>query len=202
MTALVAIDMQQIFRESEWATPGYDAPAERIERLVEAASGPVLRTCFVRDPAKHGSWRGYYDRWSGCREEPDSAVWELTRTPGDDDAVITLPTFSKGGDALAAATDGHDPLVAGVVSGCCVLSTVLGAVDAGGRVTVVTDACAGATDVAHAQALALMEMLGPMVQLAETSELLRADASAVWLCVSCSGIRGSDRRGSGRASGS
>ncbi|MCR8669542.1 cysteine hydrolase family protein [Agrococcus sp. HG114] len=178
--ALVVIDMQRIFRDpgSQWSTGGYDAAADRIGRLVEVSAGPVIWTRFVRDPAELGSWRAYYDRWSACREAPDSTAWDLTMPVRPSDSVLSLPTFSKWGDELAALTEGRDLVVCGVATDCCVLSTVLGAVDAGKQVTVVTDACAGATEEAHDQAVALMGMLAPMVSLTRTSELVGAAAPA------------------------
>ena len=177
--ALVVIDMQQIFRDpaSQWATGGYDAAAERIRLLVDAATGPVIWTRFVRDEHEPGSWRAYYDRWDECRDAPDSPVWALTMSVREEHAVVSLPTFSKWGDELAALTADHPELtVCGVATDCCVLSTVLGAVDAGKAVTVVTDACAGATDEAHDQAVALMGMLAPMVRLAHAAELVEGAA--------------------------
>lgn len=51
---------------------------------------------------------------------------------------------------------------------CCVLSTVLGAVDAGRTVVVATDACAAVSD----QAQALLQLLDPMVHLATTDQVL------------------------------
>ncbi len=172
--------MQQIFSDpaSQWATAGYAEAADRVAQLVDAATGPVIWTRFVRDPSEPGSWRAYYDRWSECREAPESVAWDLTMTVRDGDAVLTLPTFSKWGEQLAEFTAAHPELiVCGVATDCCVLSTVLGAVDAGKAITVVTDACAGATEEAHDQALALMGMLAPMVRLATVDEVLQLPAS-------------------------
>lgn len=173
-TALIVIDMQEIFRsaDSEWCVPRYEAASERIAGLAEQFAGRVVFTKFVRDPDEHGSWSAYYDRWAGCRQEPDSAAWELTLAAGPDDAVLTLPTFSKWGVDLAGlVADDEHVAVCGVATDCCVLSTVLGAVDAGKRVTVVTDACAGVTDEAHDQAVALMGLLDPMVRLATAAHV-------------------------------
>lgn len=172
--ALVVIDMQQIFGSpaSEWFVPEYDAAAAQITRLAQHFDS-VIWTRFVRDPDEPGSWSAYYDRWSGCRAEPDSDVWDVTLPMRDGDSELTLPTFSKWGPELAELTAQSDHLVVcGVATDCCVLSTVLGAVDAGKRVTVVTDACGGATTEAHDQALALMGMLAPMVTLVTAEELI------------------------------
>lgn len=173
--ALVVIDMQEIFRspDSEWVVPAYDAAAAKVRRLTEQFADRVIWTRFVRDPAEPGSWHAYYDRWSGSRHEPDSPAWGLTMPVGESDTVLSLPTFSKWGDELARLTAESEHLVVcGVATDCCVLSTVLGAVDAGKKVTVVTDACAGASAEAHDQAVALMGMLAPMVSLAETSQIV------------------------------
>ncbi|MDJ1370891.1 cysteine hydrolase [Gulosibacter molinativorax] len=167
--------MQEAFRrEGGWQCVGYDAAAEQVARLAEAHSGDVIWTKFVRDPQEKGAWGPYYDRWSEFRVDEDSELWDITLPVPASDAVVTLPTFGKWGDELASLTEGHDLVVCGVATDCCVLSTVLPAVDAGRTVTVVTDACAGATAEVHDQALNLMGMLAPMVELTTTDELLAA----------------------------
>lgn len=176
---LVAIDMQVIFGrpDSEWGTVGYEAAEENTRRLAENMAGHVIWTKFVRDPDERGSWVDYYRRWSDSRLEPDSDQWDVTLPIAEEDRVLTLPTFSKWGDELARMTaDSDRMIVCGAATDCCVLSTVLGAVDAGRHVTVVTDACAGATTEAHEQALALMNMLSPMITLASTDEVIAANA--------------------------
>lgn len=103
---------------------------------------------------------------------------DITLPMAEGDRIISLPTFSKWGDELAEATRDCERLIlCGVATDCCVLSTVLGAVDAGKWVTVVTDACAGATDRAHEQALELMRLLSPMVTLATADELTAENGS-------------------------
>jgi nicotinamidase-related amidase len=167
--------MQRIFRDpdSQWSCAGYDDAAERVSELTAALADRVVWTRFVRDPLEHGSWKDYYDRWKRCREPEGSSVWDLTLPIAEADAVLSLPTFGKWGAELAELTRNHDRIVVcGVATDCCVLATVLGAVDAGKHVTVAVDACAGATERAHEQGLELMAMLGPMVTLATTAELV------------------------------
>jgi nicotinamidase-related amidase len=53
-----------------------------------------------------------------------------------------------------------------------VLSTALAAADAGVRVRVVADACAGMTDRTHAEALDVMALYTPHIQVTDTAELL------------------------------
>ena len=54
---------------------------------------------------------------------------------------------------------------------CCVLCTVLAAADAGRKVRVVTDACAGSTDDDHRRALAILALYAPLVELTTVAEL-------------------------------
>ncbi|GAA1887215.1 isochorismatase family protein [Paeniglutamicibacter psychrophenolicus] len=175
--ALVLIDMQRIFQEpeSQWFVSNYQDVEQNVGKLRDAFDN-VIWTRFVRDPQESGAWSDYYGRWDQCREEPASARWDITLPVQENEKVLSLPTFSKWGEELARMTDGYQHLVvAGVATDCCVLSTVLGAVDAGKHVTVVSDACGGATPRAHEQALELMELLSPMVKV-QTTGSLRGEA--------------------------
>lgn len=174
---LAVIDMQVCFQEdtSQWHVPRYDEAAVNVQRLSAAFAGRVMWTKFVRDSAEPGAWSDYYDRWSSFRVDENSRQWDLTLDPLADDPVIALPTFSKWGSELATWAPFEDPLVVcGVATDCCVLSTVLGAVDAGRSTIVVTDACAALSDAAQEQTLQVLGLLSPMVTLATTDEVLGA----------------------------
>lgn len=174
---LAVIDMQVCFREeySQWFVPRYDEAAINVARLAEAFADRVVWTKFVRDPVEPGAWSDYYDRWSTFRVAEDSRQWDLTLEPAATDPVVSLPTFSKWGPELAAIAELDAPLlVCGVATDCCILSTVLGAIDAGRSVTVVTDACAAVSDEAQEQTLQLLGLLSPMVTLTTTAEVLAA----------------------------
>lgn len=172
---LAVIDMQVCFQEedSQWFVPRYSEAATNVARLAEAFTDRVVWTKFVRDPAEPGVWSDYYDRWSTFRVAADSRQWKLTFEPAAEDPVISLPTFSKWGPELAEIAELDAPLlICGVATDCCILSTVLGAIDAGRSVTVVTDACAAVSDEAQEQTLQLLGLLHPMVTLITTAEVL------------------------------
>ena len=172
--ALVVIDMQRIFQEpqSQWFVSNYQDVEQNVRKLRDSFD-LVIWTRFVRDPQELGAWADYYDKWDECREEPQSDRWDLTVPLQGNEQVLSMSTFTKWGEELARMTAGYQRLVvAGVATDCCVLSTVLGAVDAGKHVTVVSDACGGATPRAHDQALELMELLSPMVTVCTSESLL------------------------------
>lgn len=170
---LVVIDMQVAFGDpaSDWTTAGYGRVEGVIARLAERYEGRVVWTRFVRDPSEAGGWAAYYDQWSSFRVPEDDPLWDLTSPVADGVPVVTRPTFSKWGPELEAIV-GDAPLVmCGVATECCVLSTALGTADAGRRVTVVSDACAGANDELHGQALVLLEQLAPLVRVTTSDQL-------------------------------
>ncbi|MDP9886068.1 nicotinamidase-related amidase [Sinomonas atrocyanea] len=170
----MVIDMQRAFQEkTEWHVPRFDEAAAAIAKLQETTALPPVYTRFVRDEAETGSWSAYYQRWNEMRLAPGAEEWDLAVPLPEGATVIDAPTFSKWGPELAAIIpEGERMVLTGVATDCCVLSTALAAVDAGRHVTVVSDACAGATDEAHEQALALMQMLSPMCETTTLADLL------------------------------
>jgi nicotinamidase-related amidase len=175
---LVVIDMQSGFRDgaSQWCVSRYDEVVPVIEALAEAIPGPAVFTRFVSDPADvQGAWTAYYQHWNEMLLPQDAPEWDLTLSVPAGSAVVTKTTFSKWGPELAALIPaGGELILTGVATDCCVLSTALGAVDAGRYVTVIADACAAVTDEAQQQTLALLDLLQPMCRVLSSDEFLAA----------------------------
>ena len=92
----------------------------------------------------------------------DQLVDQLAGGPGP---TLDATTFSKWGPRLAGPV-GAGPVLAGVSTDCCVLSTALAAADAGTPVRVVGDACAGFDDDSHAAALRILQPLqSPLIEV-------------------------------------
>lgn len=176
---LVVIDMQHAFGDpsSGWVAEGYADITPVIQQLARHFVDRVVYTRFVRDPSETGQWAAYYDHWSEFRVDPDDSAWDLTIETADGAPVITEPTFSKWGPGLEAVV-GEAPLVlCGVATECCVLSTAYAAADAGRRVQVVSDACAGATRELHDQALHIMGMNAPLLSVVSSTHLRGASGA-------------------------
>ncbi|MEU2200167.1 cysteine hydrolase [Isoptericola sp. NPDC019482] len=174
--ALVVVDMQAVFGRpgSPWAAPGFDAAAANLRRLLPAFARRTVWTRYVAPREPEGAWRDYFAQWPFALVPPDDPLYAFA--DGLDPAgapVVTATTFGKWGPELDAATGRADELVvAGVSTDCCVLSTVLPAADAGRRVRVVADACAGASDADHRRALDTMGLYAPLVEVTTVDELL------------------------------
>ncbi|WP_354256020.1 isochorismatase family protein [Arthrobacter sp. OAP107] len=112
-------------------------------------------------------------RCGSGRFPSDSEAWDITMDVPAGATVIDASTFSKWGPELAAVVpEGGEMVLTGVATDCCVLSTALGALDAGRFVTVVSDACAAVSDEAQQQTLALLQLLSPMCEVVTSRELL------------------------------
>lgn len=171
---LVAVDLQEVFTgDSPWATPRYDEAAAGTERLLPRFAGRTVFTRFVAPERPQGAWVPYYREWPFALVPDTDPLYRLTEpfaagAADRRDAVVTEPTFGKWGTNLRAVVGDHPHLVlTGVSTDCCVVSTALAAADAGATVTVVADACAGASDEDHERALALMRLYGPLITVVE-----------------------------------
>ena len=176
--ALVVIDMQDVFARppSPWASPDYPDALAGTRRLLPAYAGRTVLTRYIAPTVPDGAWRAYFEQWPFALVPEDDPLYEITDLADVVDAgapVVTLPTFGKWGPELADATGDAGTLVlAGVATDCCVISTALAAADAGRRVLVVEDACAGSTQQDHERALEIMGLYAPLIEVTPVDELL------------------------------
>jgi nicotinamidase-related amidase len=178
---LVVVDMQRVFATgSPWASPDYAGASSGVRRLLPHFGERVVFTRYVAPEHPTGAWVPYFEQWPFALVPPDDSLYQLTDEfdPGDR-PVVTRSTFGKWGPELAAATGGATELVlTGVSTDCCVLSTALPAADAGIRVRVVADACAGASREDHQRALDAMALYAPLVEITTVDEVLAGLAPA------------------------
>ncbi|MDQ8029137.1 MAG: isochorismatase family cysteine hydrolase [Brevundimonas sp.] len=181
----LCVDMQRLFvDDTPWRTPWAQRVIPLIARVCDAHAD---RTCFTRfippaaPGAAAGEWVRYWNRWvelTGDRIDP--ALVELA--PDLQRYVPPARVFDKtvyspwacGGLQQSLVASGIDTLVVtGGETDICVLATVLGAVDLGFRVVVVTDALCSSADSVHDAALKLYrDRFGLQIETVELDELL------------------------------
>lgn len=181
----LCVEMQRMFlEETDWHTPWMVRVLPRVERIVAAHPDRTILTRFV--PARHpgegrGTWGGYYHRWASMTRDhlgPGliDLVPEFTRfvPPAEtlDKAVYSLWLGTDLDERLQAR--GIDTLVVtGGETEVCVLAAVLGAVDLGYRVFLVTDALCSSCDEAHDAMLTMYRCrYGQQVHTVTTEEVL------------------------------
>jgi nicotinamidase-related amidase len=175
VSTLVVVDMQNVFAEpdSPWFTPRLPQILDPIDHLVAAYAPDVVFTRFLAPAEPSGAWRAYYQRWSFALQPPQSRAYQLIdRYAAHAQSTVDATTFGKWGAELAGRIGSGEMVLAGVATECCVLATAVAAADAGVHVRVVADACAGADDVSHEQALGVLGLLAPLVDVVDTAVIL------------------------------
>lgn len=185
--AHLCVDMQNLFGPgSEWETPWMQRVLPLVMQLAGAFPERTVFTRFIparRPQEAPGTWREYYERWSGMTQdalptgmldllEPlqrfvppatvvDKMVYSPWLHPALDDHL-----YSRGIDTL---------VISGAETDVCVLAAVLGAVDRGYRVIIPTDAICSGSDRTHDALLTLYnERFSQQIETATTDEILRA----------------------------
>ena len=175
MTApvLVVIDMQQVFGDpaSPWFTPRFAEAEAVIAGMLPAFGDRVVFTRFVAPERPQGAWGPYYEQWPFALVPADDPIYDQVLAFRDTGhPVVSAPTFGKWGQALREAIGDADEIVlTGVSTDCCVLSTALAAADAGVRVRVAADACAGLSDADHQRALDAMALYAPLIEIEDSA---------------------------------
>ncbi|MDQ1154188.1 cysteine hydrolase family protein [Brevundimonas sp. SORGH_AS_0993] len=186
-TAHLCVDMQRMFiEETDWHTPW---AARILPIIAELCARRAAQTWFTRFiPADHpadadGAWKTYWRRWASMtRRAMSLELIDLAPTlrrfvpPARVvDKRVYSPWFETTLDA-ALHKHGIDTLVVtGAETDVCVLATVLGAVDRGYRVVVVTDAVCSSADGPHDNLLSLYsDRFSQQIETAECAEVLVA----------------------------
>lgn len=174
---LVVIDLQEIFArpDSGWFVPRYADAAAATRELLPLFGDRVVFTRFVAPRTPTGAWVVYYEKWPFALVSDADPLYDLTpEFASDRHPVVSLTTLGKWGPELEAAMHGSREMVlVGVSTDCCVLSTALAAADAGVRVRVVSDACAGVSDQEHQRALEVMGLYAPLIDITTVEQVRR-----------------------------
>ncbi|WP_262026992.1 cysteine hydrolase family protein [Microvirga sp. Mcv34] len=166
-TLHLCIDMQRLFSsDGPWPTPWMERVLPTVTRIAEQAPDRTVFTRFIppyRPEDMPGTWRGYYERWREVtREHLDPRMLDLMpslQRLSPPAVVLDKPVYSAfAGHKLRdlVSERGIDTLlITGSETDMCVLATVLGAVDLGLRVVIVTDGVCSSSDEGHDSLLTL-----------------------------------------------
>ncbi|MCT1479021.1 cysteine hydrolase family protein [Microbacterium sp. p3-SID336] len=174
---LVVIDPQHIFAspDSAWGSPFFDGAMANIRLLADAFGERVLVTRWLPTADRSTSWGDYFAAWPFADRPADDALFDLVPAAEglSPHPTLDLPTFGKWGPAMEQVVGrGAHVVLAGVSTDCCVISTALAAADAGARVTLAADACAGSTAENHAAAVHVMGLYPPQLTVGDTATIL------------------------------
>ena len=117
----------------------------------------------------------YYEQWPFALVPADDPIYDLVLAfRGTGHPVVSEPTFGKwGAQTCARLCEGRRMWCspASRPTAAC-LSTALGAADAGVRIRVAADACAGLSDADHQRALDAMALYAPLIEITDSASVL------------------------------
>ena len=184
-TVHLCVDMQRIFStEGPWPTPWMERVLPTVTRIAERFPERTVFTRFITPETPEqatGMWRHYYERWrQTTREHLDPRLLDLM--PPLARLAPPAPVFDKPVYSAFAGHRLHDHLqergadalkITGSETDVCVLATVLGAVDHGYRVIIVTDAVCSSSDEGHDSLLKLYhERYSQQIETADSETVL------------------------------
>jgi nicotinamidase-related amidase len=183
----VCVDMQRLFAAGgPWPIRWLERILPTIEEAVSKHASQTLFTRFIpadRPGEGIGSWARYYRRWADVTlAKIDPRLVELVPPlsrfvpPAKVLDKRVYSPWTEGRLDRLLRDSGTDTLViTGGETDVCVLATVLGAIDRGFRVIVVTDAVCGSADETHDALMALYHSrFSEQVEVAPMQEVLDA----------------------------
>jgi nicotinamidase-related amidase len=183
----LCVDMQRMFAEdTEWKMPWLERVVPNILSITSAHPERTIFTRFI--PAERpgqgaGMWRHYYERW-GSMTIDQLGPEMIDLIPDLAKHVPPARTYDKYVYSPWTGSDLHRQLrsagietviITGGETDVCVLATMLGAIDWGFRVILVTNALCSSADETHdAMMNVYMNRFGEQVETVTTQTLLDA----------------------------
>lgn len=172
---LLVIDMQNVYTTGqEWACEGVEtASAAILSLLKKNVPEHVIFTQYLAPEHPVGVWKEYNEVNAGVNADP----WLNEMMPEFRAWTERFPVYTKNvyssftiPEVAEAAKHADRIVISGVVAECCVLSTVLSAIDAGCKVIYLTDAVAGLTETSRKEAEKIVSYFAPLHTELMTSE--------------------------------
>ena len=164
---LIIVDMQNVYLPGEeWACPSVPEAIKNIKNLLDREIiRKVVFTKFVKPQNPVGTWDDYNNEYKQVNDNPylnemmKAFRPYLDKWPGYEKSIYSSMRIPE---ILAAAKKAEHVLLAGVVAECCVVATMIDAIDEGHKVIYLTDCVAGQTPETEETVKKLAECFSPM----------------------------------------
>lgn len=172
---LLVIDMQNVYLpEQEWACPSMGRTSVVIRKLLDTCQfQEVIFTKFTAPEQPQGRWKAYNEVNQQINEDAWlNDITEDLKPYLNKGKVCEKSVYSsmKIPEVVQAAKKADHIVLTGVVAECCVIATMMEAIDLGCPVIYLTDAISGQSAEKEAQIRALAESFAPVHTAVETSE--------------------------------
>ena len=172
---LLIVDFQNVYLPGyDWACPDMpEAMANTISILINPEAPDYLMTAYIAPTEPVGRWQDYNEAYKEINENAFLSEMAEAMLPfAEEGRVAEKTTYSSMDcDAVVEAMKGKKAVVlTGVVAECCVLATMLDAIDMGYEVVYLYDCIAGCSEENEAMIKALAESFAPVHTTVMSSE--------------------------------
>lgn len=175
---LVVVDMQNAYLEDQcWACTKTSTCADNIKRMIDsAAPDNVVFTEYLAPTNPVGTWVTYDEVNKDVNEDAWlNEIVDPLKPYLDSHPLYAKSTYSSFGnpDFKNLMARANRIVIAGVMSECCVLATVIDAIDTGTPLIYITDACSGSTEKYEQEVIDIVSFASPThAALMTTNEYL------------------------------
>lgn len=164
---LLVVDFQNVYLPgNDWACPSMPEAMANTMRILDAENAPdCVMTKFVAPAEPTGRWQQYNEAYRQINENAFLAEFPKALKPYAEKATVVEKSTYSSMDApeVIAAMEGKRTVVlCGVVADCCVLATMMDAIDMGYEVVYLYDCIGGVSEESETEFRALAEIYAPI----------------------------------------
>ena len=172
---LLVIDMQNVYLPGqEWTCPSMERASHAIRKLLDTCQfEKVIFTKFAAPEKPQGAWKAYNEVNQAVNEDAWlNDITEEMKPYLEKGKVCEKSVYSsmKIPEVAQAVKEAGHIVLTGVVAECCVLATMMEAIDLGCSVIYLTDAISGQSEENEAKVRALAESFAPVHTIVETTD--------------------------------
>lgn len=164
---LLIVDFQNVYLPGyDWGCPGMPEAMKNTVRLLNDENAPdYILTKYIAPADPAGRWKDYNEAFRDINENPFLAEFpeELTAYAAEGKTAEKSTYSAMKSEQVLAALEGKKAIVlTGVTAECCVLSTMMDAIDMGYEVVYLYDCIAGQSAELDAQIRGIAEIYAPV----------------------------------------
>lgn len=164
---LLVVDFQNVYLPGyDWACPTMPEALNNTIRILNADTCPdCIMTKFVAPTNPTGRWKQYNEAYQEINENAFLAEFpDELKSYAQKAKVVEKSTFSSMNveEVIAGMRGKNAVVLTGVVADCCILATMMAAIDMGYEVVYLYDCIAGTSTKSEAEIRSLAENHTPM----------------------------------------
>lgn len=181
---LLLIDFQNAYLSGqEWECPNIDSAVNNATRLINSdLFNTIISTRYIATESPTGVWKEYNQKYDRINNDIylNEEITEISKALHNASSNHQVAKYDKSTySALSnnaikeAVLSASYVVIAGVTTGCCVLSTVMELIDLGVYATIIKDATAGTSIACEEAVWTVLEGLSPLhINMVYTDDFL------------------------------